>query len=133
LSTTKNKGIALAVGMFVVLSIVVFGSILYVGFTSVNTEIVVVDTMEDEGTRLGDYLIAKDPNLRIYRGPIEIVPDRRIGIRRGPIEILPEFNPYLVSREPPVLRDPRPVEPNEPVFGSDFTPLAPPVFRNSET
>lgn len=107
MSTTKNKGIALAVGMFLVLSIIVFGSILYVGFTSVNTEIVVVDSdvgdvfPDDEGVRVGDYLMAKDPNLRISRGPIEIVPDRRPGgIRRGPIEILPDYNPYGFRRGP---------------------------------
>lgn len=123
MSTTKKARIGLAVGLFMVLSVVVFGSILYVGFTSVNTEIVVVDSDVDiafpdgDGVEIGNYLVAKDPNLVIRRGPIEIVPDRRPGIRRGPIELLPDYapffrrgpieiqpdyNPFLGIRRPPV-------------------------------
>ena len=81
MSTAKNSG-KLAIGLFLVLSVFVFGSILYVGFTSVNTEIVALDTsvddvvIDDEDIGLDEFLISKDPNLAIRRGPIEIVPYR---------------------------------------------------------
>lgn len=113
MSTTSKAG-KVAVGMFLILSVVVFGSILYVGFTSVNTEIVVIESAredmvtDDDGVRIGEYLLSQD--LSIRRGPIEIVPDRRPGLRRGPIELFPDFIP----REPPVIRNPR--------FGNLFDP-----------
>ena len=113
----------LAIGLFLILSVIIFGSILYVGFTSINTEIVVIDTdvdggfIDDEGVRLGEYLLSQDSYLGSRRGLIEIVPDRQPGIRRGPIELLPEYapfqrrgpieiipdyNPYLGIRKPPI-------------------------------
>jgi hypothetical protein len=96
-----------AVGMFLILSVIVFGSILYVGFTSINTEIVVIDTAmedvvtDDEGVEIGEYLLTQDPNLVIRRGPIEIVPDRMPGFRRGPIEIVPDYAPF--ERRGPIV------------------------------
>lgn len=110
MSTSKKARIGLAVGLLMVLSVVVFGSILYVGFTSVNTEIVVVNAdtenafPDDDGVEVENYLVAKDPNLAIRRGPIEIVPDRRLGIRRGPIELLPDYAPFL--RRGPIMITP---------------------------
>ena len=118
----------MAVGMFVILSIIVFGSILYVGFTSVNTEIVVVDTMEDEGIRLGDYLMANDEPLNKGTRTMEVVES----IRRGDIEYVPLRYP----REPPVIRDPLPgtpvdpVKPSEPITGVDYCGRCPPVIRD---
>jgi len=75
LSTTKNAG-KVAVGMFLILSIVVFGSILYVGFSCVNTEIVVLETAVEDVTddERGEYLLARDTDERIRRGYIEYVP-----------------------------------------------------------
>lgn len=109
--------------MFLVLSVLVFGSILYVGYVSVNTEIVVIGTaMEDVFTddtdvRNEEYLITENPNLGSRRGAIELVPDH-------------------VPRESPVIRDDRPVEPKDvkpaaPIVGIDFTPRGPPVIRDS--
>jgi hypothetical protein len=113
----------LAVGLFLLLSVLVFGTMLYVGFTSVNTEVVLLDTDVDdgftgeEGVRVGEYIMSQDPNLGIRRGPIEIVPDRKPGIirgpieilpdyspfqRRGPIEIMPDYNPFLGIHRPPI-------------------------------
>ena len=120
--STTNKAGKVAVGIFLILSVIVFGSLLYVGFTSVNTEIVVIDTAmddvvtDDEGVRIGEYLLTQDPNLvfrrgpieivpdrmpRFRRGPIEIVPDRMPGFRRGPIEIVPDYAPF--ERRGPIL------------------------------
>ena len=99
MSATKNAG-RVAVGMFLLLSVIVFGFILYVGFTSVTTEIVVIDTAmedvvtDDEGVHIGEYLLTQDPNLMFRRGPIEIVPDRKPGFRRGLIEIMPDYAPF---------------------------------------
>ena len=94
MSATKNAG-RVAVGMFLLLSVIVFGFILYIGFTSVNTEIIVIDTAmedvvtDDEGVRIGENLLSQDPNLFIRRGPIEIMPDYAPFERRGPIWLLP--------------------------------------------
>ena len=129
LSTTKKQGMAMAVGMIVILSIIVFGSILYVGFTSVNTEIVVVDTMEDEGIRLGDYLMSEEVRYKGYRSDGE---DTVECVRRGCFEYVPTQSP----REPPVIRDPNPgvredpVRPSEPITGLDWCGRCPPVIRN---
>ena len=116
--------------MFLVLSIIVFGSILYIGFVSVNTEIVVVDTMEDEGIRLGDYLLAQEVNYKGWRSDTE--ENVFESIRRGDIEYVPTQSP----REPPVIRDPNPgtredpVRPSEPVDGLDRCGRCPPVIRD---
>ena len=120
----------MAVGMFLVLSIIVFGSILYIGFVSVNTEIVVVDTMEEEGIRLGDYLLAQEVNYKGWRSDTE--EDVIESVRRGDIEYVPDQSP----REPPVIRDPapvnptEPVRPSEPVDGLDRCGRCPPVIRD---
>lgn len=120
----------MAIGLFVVLSIIVFGSILYVGFTSVNTEIVVVDTMEDEGIRHGAYLMTQEVE---YKGWESDTDDNAVeSIRRGNIEYVPTWNP----REPPVIRDPGPVNPvdpvrpDEPITGLDYCGRCPPVIRD---
>ena len=97
MSSTSKAG-KVAVGMFLILSVIVFGSLLYVGFTSVNTEIVVIDTAvedvitDDEGVRIGEYLLTQDFSIR--RGPIEIVPDYAPFQRRGPIQIMPDYAPF---------------------------------------
>jgi len=115
LSTTRKAG-KVAIGLFLMLSIIVFGSILYVGYVSVNTEIVVVDTgaedvfTYDRDVSHGEYLQTEDSNLGIRRGTIELVPDR-------------------LGEESPVIREPRPVEPKEPIVGTDVTPRGPPVIR----
>ena len=76
MSTTKRAG-KVAIGMFLVLSIVVFGSILYVGFCCVNTEIVVLETAMEDVTDVerGEYLLARDSAESVRRGTIEYVPD----------------------------------------------------------
>lgn len=91
--STNNKAGKVAVGMFLILSVVVFGSLLYVGFCCVNTEINVIDTAvedvvaDDEGVQIGEYLLTQDFSIR--RGPIEIQPDYAPFQRRGPIWLLP--------------------------------------------
>ena len=87
LSTTKKAG-KVAVGMFLVLSVVVFGSILFVGFCCVNTDTIVADAGAE-----GEYLEAlDDPDLDLKQRPIEAVPeyDKGIGIDRGYMELVPE-------------------------------------------
>ena len=89
MSTTKRKRIGLAVGLFLVLSVAVFGSLLYVGFTSVNTEVVILDTsMEDDD---GSTEASRVPDESIRRGDIEYVPSgfQVESIRRGDIEYVP--------------------------------------------
>ena len=84
----------MAIGLFFVLSVVVFGSILYTCFTCVNTDIVMVDTdagYADEGVRVGEYLQSQDdPDLALKEGPTEDVSDDWKGIDRGYFVILPE-------------------------------------------
>lgn len=121
MSATKNAG-RVAVGMFLLLSVIVFGSILYVGFTSVTTEIVVIDTAmedvvtDDEGVHIGEYLLTQDPNLMFRRGPIEIVPDRKPGFRRGPIEIMPDYAPFERRGPIEIMPDYAPFERRGPIW-----------------
>ncbi|MGY5860266.1 MAG: hypothetical protein RTU63_12930 [Candidatus Thorarchaeota archaeon] len=92
MSTTKNAG-KVAVGMFLILSIVVFGSLLYVGFCCVNTDTGVLDTgVDDDG---GALEASREPEERIRRGDIEYVPTEYSveSIRRGDIEYVPEWMP----------------------------------------
>jgi len=124
LSTTKIAG-KVAVGMFLILSIVVFGSMFYVGFCSVNTETVVLETtMEEDGGLAGEEPTYRDYPLRdsdeiIRRGDVEFVPteDSVESIRRGDIEYTPDWMP----RDPPSIRD---AGREEPVYGV----VAPPVL-----
>ncbi len=86
MSTNKKAG-KVAVGMFLILSVVVFGSILFVGFCCVNTETIVADaSAEDSGVE-----VARD-NSDWDLKPIEEVdvPEYDKGIRRGNIELVPE-------------------------------------------
>ena len=78
MNTNKNAG-KLAIGLIFVLSVVVFGSILYVGFTAVNTEFAIMDNGGDDGfdsTLYRDhaFLLADDHKESILRGYIEYVP-----------------------------------------------------------
>jgi len=85
--STNRKAGKVAVGMFLILSVVVFGSILFVGFCCVNTETIVADaSAEDSGVEIA--LDNSDWDLK----PIEPVdvPEYVKGIRRGYIELVPE-------------------------------------------
>ena len=81
--STNRKAGKVAVGMFLILSVVVFGSILFVGFSSVNTETVVADTSA-EGFRIGEYLQALegDPDWKLKAIEPVDVPEYVKGIRR---------------------------------------------------
>lgn len=81
----------LAIGLIFVLSVVVFGSILYVGFSAVNTEIAAMDNGRDDGFDSTNY---RDHGFLIAKEPVE-------SVRRGSIE----YVPYWMPREPPVIRD----------------------------
>jgi len=91
----REKTHRAAVGLFVILSVAVFGSILFTCFTCVNNEIISVDSdggME-EGIRIGDYLQSEwrvnpsDPlSLETDAEPV----DYAKGINRGYFVILPE-------------------------------------------
>ena len=128
MSTTKIAG-KVAIGMFLILSIVVFGSLLYVGFCCVNTEIVVLETALEDGDGLSmgeevtyrDYPVG-DADESIRRGDIEYVPsedsDKVESIRRGYIE----YVPMRMPREPPVIREPGLGDRVDPIFGSTFIP-----------
>lgn len=80
--STNRKAGKVAVGMFLILSVVVFGSILFVGFCCVNTETMVADTSV-EG--FGEYLEAEDDPY-YEKGTIEDAPEH---ILRGNIELVP--------------------------------------------
>jgi len=78
LNTNKNAG-KVAIGLIFVLSVVVFGSMLYVGFVAVNTDIAIMDNGGDDGfdnTLFRDhtYLLADYHIESIRRGDIEFVP-----------------------------------------------------------
>jgi len=128
-NTTSKTG-KVAVGLFLILSVIVFGSLLYVGFTSVNTEIVVIDTAmedvvtDDEGVQIGEYSLTQDPNLVYRRGPIEIVPDRKPGFRRGPIEIMPDYAPFERRGPIEIMPDYAPFERRGPIeIMPDYAPF----------
>ncbi|MHA1615422.1 MAG: hypothetical protein ACTSYJ_11295 [Candidatus Thorarchaeota archaeon] len=129
MNTTSKTG-KVAVGLFLILSVIVFGSLLYVGFTSVNTEIVVIDTAmedvvtDDEGVQIGEYSLTQDPNLVYRRGPIEIVPDRKPGFRRGPIEIMPDYAPFERRGPIEIMPDYAPFERRGPIeIMPDYAPF----------
>ena len=90
---TKRTG-KMAIGLFVVLSTVVFGSILYTCFTCVDNEIVSVDadaTYVDEGVRVGEYRQSQDdPDLALKEAPAEEMSDEWKGIDRGFMKLLPK-------------------------------------------
>jgi len=90
LNKTKNTE-KLAIGLILVLSVVVFGSILYVGFSAANTEIAVMDHSSDDRF---DSTLYRDHGFLIANNPVE-------SVRRGDIEYVPCWMP----REPPVIRD----------------------------
>ena len=104
MSYSKRARKGLAVGVFLFLSLVVFGAMYYIAFCACNVE-VLADSDEEIGLVDFGRSIAVDPNLGIRRGPIEIVPDYNpyFGIRRGPIEIVPDYNPFLGISRPPIM------------------------------
>jgi hypothetical protein len=85
---------------------------------------------EDEGIRLGDYLMSDEIDYRKWVNHKE--EDTTESVRRGDIEYVPTQSP----REPPVIRDPNPgsrddpVKPSEPVTGTDWCGRCPPVVRD---
>ena len=82
----------MAIGMFVFLSVIVFGSILYTCFSCVDNEIVSVDTdagYADEGTRVGEYLTSKDEAAPIQESA-DPADGYWKGIDRGYMVLLPE-------------------------------------------
>ena len=84
--STNRKAGKVAVGMFLILSVVVFGSILFVGFCCVNTETIVADaSAEDSGVEIA----LDDSDVDLKYVPVEIIPKAK-PIRRGNIELLPD-------------------------------------------
>lgn len=83
----------MAIGLFFVLSIAVFGSILYTCFTCVNSGIMMDDTdasYADESVRVADYRQSQDdPDLALKGEPIEHDSGDWKGIDRGFIVLLP--------------------------------------------
>ena len=82
----------MAIGMFLVLSVIVFGSILYTCFSCVDNEIVSVDTdagYADEGIRVGEYLASQD-ELAPIKGSADSADDYWKGIDRGYMVLLPD-------------------------------------------
>ena len=79
----------MAIGLFVVLSVIVFGSMLYTCFTCVDTEIVSVDT--DAGfVDEGEYRQSQDSDLGLKIPPIAADPGYWKGIDRGDFVLLPD-------------------------------------------
>ena len=90
--STQNRSTKMAIGMFVVLSVIVFGSILYTCFSCVDNEIVSVDTdagFTDEGTRVGEYLASQDELVPIEE-PADPADSSWKGIDRGHMVLLPD-------------------------------------------
>jgi hypothetical protein len=83
-SYSKNRRVGLAIGVFLVLSLVVFGSIFYVAYSATNTEIIAFES------GVGDGVNEHGLEPTLVGGPIETVPcvDINHGFRTGPI-ILP--------------------------------------------
>jgi len=108
LNTTKNAG-KIAIGLIFILSAVVFGSIVYVGFTAVSTDVGIMDSGGDDefathGYRDYGNLVAENPTESIRRGIFEYVP-------------------YWTPQEPPVIRDAFIGDRGpEPIYGL-YTPL----------
>jgi len=122
-SYSKRARKGLAIGIFLFLSLVVFGTMYYVAYCACNTE-VLADSNDGMGVDDSQESVAADPEPTIRRGPIEYVPDcdsnpvykiRRgpiemmpdynpyLGVRRGPIEIVPDYNPYIGISRPPIM------------------------------
>ena len=84
----------MAIGLFLVLSVIVFGSILYTCFTCVDTEIVSVDTdagNAGDGGGVEDYSQSQDDlDLGLIGEPIVFDPGYWKGIDRGYVVLLPE-------------------------------------------
>ena len=82
----------MAIGMFLVLSVIIFGSILYTCFSCVDNEIVSVDTdagQADEGIRVGEYLKAQD-DLAPIQETVDPSAGYWKGIDRGFVLLLPD-------------------------------------------
>ncbi len=82
----------MAIGMFVFLSVIVFGSILFTCFSCVDNEIVSVDTdagYADEGSRVGEYLASQD-ELAPIQEPADPADGYWKGIDRGHMVLLPD-------------------------------------------
>jgi hypothetical protein len=82
----------MAIGMFLVLSVIVFGSILYTCFSCVDNEIVSVDTdagFAREGMRVGEYLATQD-ELAPIQEAIDPADGYWKGIDRGDMVLLPD-------------------------------------------
>jgi len=108
LNNTKNAE-KLAIGLIFVLSVVVFGSILYIGFSAASTEIAVMDNGGDDGFDSTNY---RDHGFLLAKDSVE-------SVRRGNIE----YVPYWMPQEPPVIRDGLIGDRGpEPVYGL-YTPL----------
>jgi hypothetical protein len=72
MSDEKSRKVALAIGVWLFLSVVVFGSLIYVAYTSNNVEIVA----SKDGFSADVQGVERSPaaDQRIKRDPIEIVP-----------------------------------------------------------
>ena len=84
----------MAIGLFIVLSVAVFGSILYTCFSCVDTEIVSVDTNAgyvNEAVRAREYRnIQADSDLALKEMPSTADPGYWKGIDRGFALLLPD-------------------------------------------
>jgi hypothetical protein len=88
MSSKKSGKVALAIGVWLVLSVVVFGSLIYVACTSNCVELIASE--DGHSVDLGGVDQVPANSQLIYHGPIEIVHYNFRGYWRGPILILPE-------------------------------------------
>ncbi|MDH4212299.1 MAG: hypothetical protein OEV85_00100 [Candidatus Thorarchaeota archaeon] len=87
MSSKKSGRVALAIGVWLVLSVVVFGSLIYVACTSNCVEIIASE--DGISVDMGNVDQVPATDQRIRRGPIEMVPFYYPGFWRGPIFITP--------------------------------------------
>jgi hypothetical protein len=97
----KSGRVALAIGVWLVLSVVVFGSLIYVAYTSSSVEIVA----SEDGFSADLQGVEQSPaaNQRIRRGPIEIVPYYYPGCPHQGIPVYYPGCPNLEFGCPPIL------------------------------
>ena len=107
---SKKSRMGLAVGLFLVLSTIAFGTVFYVALSASNVEIVVSEddarrSVNDQALRVNeDYLVSVYNRFR--GGPFDILPyyDPRSGIPRDGFVILPELRPLSsIQRDPIVI------------------------------
>ena len=109
MSYSKKSRMGLAVGLFLVLSTIVFGTVFYVALSASNVEIVVSEddarrSVNDQALRMNeDYLVSAHNRFR--GGPIDILPyyDPRLGIPRDGFVILPELRPLSSIQRGPIV------------------------------